>query len=82
MLWDLISETAIRTLCLSGNPLGEDTVCFLAGRLRRNSVLCKVQMTSQDFISLGNAIKENTTLERISLSDNRLAMGAFAGLLG
>jgi hypothetical protein len=52
---------AIRTLRLSGNPRGDDTVRFLAGRLRRNSVLCEVQMTSQDFISLCNALSENTT---------------------
>jgi hypothetical protein len=82
MLCELISETAIRTLRLSGNPLGDDTVCFLAGRLRRNSVLCKVPMTIQDFISLCNALKENTTLETISLSDNRLEMRAFAELFG
>jgi Ran GTPase-activating protein (RanGAP) involved in mRNA processing and transport len=89
MLCDLISETAIRTLRLSGNPLGDDTVRVLAERLKRNSVLCElelneVQMTSQGFVSLCNALKENTTLEKISLSDNwlcPLAMQAFAELL-
>jgi hypothetical protein len=39
-------------------------------------------MTSRDFISLCNALKENTTLETISFSDNRLAMRACTELLG
>jgi Ran GTPase-activating protein (RanGAP) involved in mRNA processing and transport len=90
MLCDLISETAIRTLRLSGNPLGDDTIRLLADRLKGNSVLRElelneVQMTSQGFISLCNALKENNRLEKISLSDNRLcplAMRAFAELLG
>jgi hypothetical protein len=39
-------------------------------------------MTCQSFISLSNALKESTTLEKISLSDNWLAMRAFTELPG
>jgi Ran GTPase-activating protein (RanGAP) involved in mRNA processing and transport len=89
MLGDVISRTAIRTLRLSGNPLGDASVRLLAEKLRANSMLHELElnevgMTSQGVTSLCNALTVNHTLKKIYLSDNRLcplAMRSFCQLL-